>query len=293
VPPYVGRFAPSPSGPLHAGSLVAAMASYLDARAHAGIWRVRIEDVDIPRTVEGADQVILHQLAALGMRVDGDIWYQSRRDAVYQRAFAMLDSMHVLYGCACTRREIVAAARAAGIGEHVQEVPYLGHCRDGLPEGRGARAWRVRMPAGDCTFEDRWLGSQTQDVARAVGDVAIRRADGLWAYQLAVVVDDAAQGISHVVRGADLLSSTARQIRLGEWLQVPRLHYMHVPLVMDPESGLKLSKQNHAPALNISQPLQTLQQAFGMLGFAPVPAQSVAAFWQAATTAWATRFKVA
>lgn len=269
------------------------MASYLDARAHAGEWRVRIEDVDTPRTVEGADQVILHQLTALGMRVDGDIWYQSQRHAAYQHAFTALDRMHVLYGCACTRREIVAAARAAGVGEQVQEVPYLGRCRDGLPEGRCARAWRVRMPAGDCTFDDRWLGPQTQDVALAVGDVAIRRADGLWAYQLAVVVDDAAQDVTHVVRGADLLSSTARQIRLGERLQVARLTYMHVPLVMDPASGLKLSKQNHAPALNISQPLQTLQRAFGALGFAPVPAQSVAAFWQAATTAWATRFIVA
>jgi len=269
------------------------MASYLDARAHAGTWRVRIEDVDTPRTVEGADQVILQQLAALGMRVDGDIWYQSRRDAAYRQAFALLDSKHALYGCACTRREIVAAARAAGIGEQVQEVPYLGRCRDGLPEGRPARAWRVRMPAGDCTFEDRWLGPQTQDVALAVGDVAIRRADGLWAYQLAVVVDDAAQDITHVVRGADLLSSTARQIRLGEWLGLARLHYMHVPLVMDPASGLKLSKQNHAPALDTARPLLTLQRAFTALGFAPTPAPSVAAFWQAATTAWATRFKAA
>ena len=290
---YVGRFAPSPSGPLHEGSLVAAMASYLDARAHGGKWLVRIEDVDTPRSVAGADQFILGQLAALGMRIDGEIWYQSHRHAAYTLAFETLDAAHLLYGCACTRREIALAARAAGISEQVQEIPYLGQCRRGLPLGRQARAWRVRMPDGPCTFEDRWLGPQTQDVAQAVGDVAIRRADGFWAYQLAVVVDDAAQKVTHVVRGADLLSSTARQIQLGDYLMAPRLSYMHVPLVMDLASGLKLSKQNRAPALQTSHPLPTLQRAFVALGFAPVPAQSVLTFWQGATAAWATRFKVA
>ena len=292
VSAYVGRFAPSPSGPLHAGSLVAAMASYLDARAHGGRWLVRIEDVDTPRSVDGADRVILGQLANLGMHADGDVWYQSQRGKAYQEVFDRLQSQGALYGCACTRREIVQAARAAGIAPDIHETPYLGQCRQGLPDGRQARAWRVRMPAGDCAFQDRWLGPQTQDVAREVGDVAVRRADGLWAYQLAVVVDDAAQGVTDVVRGADLLSSTARQIRLGQWLGFPPVRYMHVPLVMDPRTGLKLSKQNHAPALDTGRALETAHEAFARLGFAPVEAGSRPAFWQAATQAWRARFKV-
>ena len=269
------------------------MASYLDARAHDGRWLVRIEDVDTPRSVEGADHIILGQLATLGMQADGEVWYQSRRGAAYQQAFDRLRDQGALYGCACTRREIAQAALAAGIPEHVPDTPYPGTCRAGLPPGRVARAWRVRMPGGPCIFEDRWLGTQTQDVAREVGDVAIQRADGLWAYQLAVVVDDAAQGVTDVVRGADLLSSTARQICLGQLLGAPRLRYMHVPLVMDPTSGLKLSKQNRAQALDTGHPLLTLQDAFTCLGFAPLPASGVAQFWSLATQAWAVRFRVA
>jgi len=289
---YVGRFAPSPSGPLHEGSLVAAMASYLDARAHGGRWLVRIEDVDTPRSVEGADRVIFGQLERLGMRADGEVWYQSARGPAYQAIFEQLLGQGVLYGCACTRREIVQAARDAGIPPDVSETPYLGRCRKGLANGQQARAWRVRMPEGDCAFQDRWMGPQHQDVAREVGDVAVRRADGLWAYQLAVVVDDAAQGVTDVVRGADLLSSTARQIRLGQLLGYPRMRYMHVPLVMDDRTGLKLSKQNHAPPLDIGRALATVQHAFTRLGFAPLSAGSLSSFWPAATQAWRDRFQV-
>lgn len=241
----------------------------------------------------GADRVILDQLAALGMHADADVWYQSDRGDAYLAAFQHLLNQQLLYGCACTRREMIADARAAGIGDDAQEVPYLGRCLAGLPPGCTARAWRVRMPSGDCVFADRWLGPQRQDVSRAVGDAVIRRADGLWAYQLAVVVDDAAQAVTHVVRGADLLSSTARQIRLGDMLGLPRLDYLHVPLVMDPGTGLKLSKQNHALALDITRPLAALEQAWQALGFAPLPVQSSEAFWPAATAAWAIRFKVA
>lgn len=253
---------------------------------------MRIEDVDTPRSVAGADGVILGQLASLGMYADGDVWYQSERGAAYQAVFDRLLSQGVLYGCACTRREILQAARDAGISPDVQETPYLGRCRQGLADGRQARAWRARMPAGDCSFKDRWLGPQTQDVAREVGDVALRRADGLWAYQLAVVVDDAAQGVTDVVRGADLLSSTARQICLGQLLGFPRMRYMHVPLVLDPRTGLKLSKQNRAQALDTDRGLATVQDAFTTLGFTPVDVGSLSVFWPAATQAWRERFKV-
>lgn len=213
---YVGRFAPSPSGPLHAGSLATALASWLDARAQGGRWLLRIEDVDTPRTVAGAADVIMGQLQALGLVWDGDIVWQSRRNAAYQAAFDALAAQGLIYGCGCTRREIADSALRGQTAPGADgERPYPGTCRHGLPAGREARAWRLRVPDGVERFEDRWLGPQEQDVAQAVGDFALRRADGLWAYQLAVVVDDAAQGVTDVVRGADLLSSTARQRVLG------------------------------------------------------------------------------
>lgn len=298
---YVGRFAPSPSGPLHAGSLVAAMASYLDARAHGGKWILRIEDVDKSRAVPGADKFIMSQLAALGMQWDDEVLYQSQRDAAYQAAFEQLTAKGATYGCACTRREIAEAAAQSNLGEADitrtasiatgdVERPYLGTCRAGLPAGRTPRAWRARMPDGVVKFTDRWMGAQRQDVAREVGDVVVRRADGLWAYQLAVVVDDAEQGVNHVVRGADLLTSTARQYLLSDLLGAVRPSVMHVPLVMDAASGLKLSKQNHAPSLRISRPLEALEAAFAALTFEPTGADTVAGFWERATALWACRF---
>lgn len=288
--PYVGRFAPSPSGPLHAGSLVAALASYLDARAHAGRWLLRIEDVDVPRTVPGADQVIMRQLTRLGMRWSGEVWYQSSRDAMYQAALDRLASTGQVYGCACTRREIAEAAQRAGMVGHAQERPYLGMCRQGPVQGRAPRAWRVRMRDGVVCFNDRWLGRQCHDVARETGDIVVRRADGLWAYQLAVVVDDIAQAVTHVVRGADLLSSTGRQFLLAELLGTEPPSVMHVPLVMDEATGLKLSKQNHAPALDVSNPVAALNAAFVRLGFDAVYAADVDTFWAQATAQWANRF---
>ncbi|MBV7498827.1 tRNA glutamyl-Q(34) synthetase GluQRS [Achromobacter sp. ACM05] len=288
---YVGRFAPSPSGPLHAGSLATALASWLDARAQRGRWLLRIEDVDTPRTVPGAADVIMGQLQALGLVWDGEIVWQSQRNDAYQAAFDALAARGLIYGCGCTRREIADSALRGQTAPGADgERPYPGTCRHGLPAGREARAWRLRVPEGLERFEDRWLGAQEQDVAQAVGDFALRRADGLWAYQLAVVVDDAAQGVTDVVRGADLLSSTARQRVLGRLLGLPPLRYLHVPLILDPASGLKLSKQNGAPAIDTRSPLPALQAAWAALGFTPLPAADVASFLQDATVRWAERF---
>ena len=273
---YRGRFAPSPSGPLHDGSLLAAMASYLDARAHGGQWLLRIEDIDTPRVVAGADQVIMQQLHALGMRWDEQPVWQSRRLAHYQAAFDRLLAQDHVYGCACTRRMLTH--------------PYPGTCRDGLPAGTEARAWRLRLPPDSTvTFTDRCCGEQTQNVNAEVGDFILRRADGLWAYQFVVVIDDGLQGITDVVRGMDLLDSTARQTVLADLLGFAPLRYMHVPLLCD-EQGRKLSKQNHAPALDLSRPVLTLGAAWQSLGFAPFAANSVEAFWEQAIPTWAARF---
>lgn len=288
---YIGRFAPSPSGPLHAGSLVAALASWLDARAHDGRWLLRIEDVDTPRTVPGAAEFIMQQLRALGLHWDGDVIWQSQRGDAYQAAFDALAARGLVYGCGCTRREIAdSALRGQAAPGADGERPYPGTCRHGLPPGREARAWRLVMPNGLERFDDRWLGPQEQDVAQAVGDIALKRADGLWAYQLAVVVDDGFQGVTDVVRGADLLSSTARQRVLGRLLGLPPVRYLHVPLILDPASGLKLSKQNGAPPIDIDAPLASLQAAWRALGFAPLAADNVAAFLREAAAGWAARF---
>ncbi|AOB29542.1 glutamyl-Q tRNA(Asp) ligase [Bordetella sp. H567] len=295
--PYIGRFAPSPSGPLHAGSLVAALASYLDARAHGGTWLLRIEDIDAPRTVPGADRVIMRQLQTLGLRWDGEVLWQSQRDAAYRQAMDALAARGLVYGCACTRREIVenhaALEKARGARQALLdgERPYVGTCRNGLPPGRQARAWRLRVPPGEESFIDRWLGAQRQDVAHAVGDFVLRRADGLWAYQLAVVVDDAAQGVTDVVRGADLLSSTARQRVLARLLGARPPRVMHVPLILDPATGLKLSKQNHAPALDLARPVEQLGLAWRALGFGPIAADTPARFLAEAIPQWARRYK--
>ena len=258
---YVGRFAPSPTGPLHAGSLAAALASWLDARAHGGRWLVRIEDVDGPRNVAGAAEGILATLRAFGFDWDGEVVHQSERGALYQSAFDRLHAAGFVYPCACTRREI--ADSAAGVREHAfgRELVYPGTCREGIPAGRPARAWRMRVPSADIVFEDALAGTQAQNLARDVGDFVLKRADGLWAYQLAVVVDDAAQGITHVVRGADLLDSTARQIHLLRALGHAEPLYLHVPVVTDAK-GEKLSKQTRALALDAAAREAQLEAAW-------------------------------
>lgn len=276
---YVGRFAPSPSGPLHDGSLAAAMASYLDARAHAGRWLLRIEDIDTPRTVPGADRVIMGQLEAMGMHWDAPPVWQSHRLNRYQAIFDQLHGQGLVYGCACTRRQL-------GQG------PYPGTCRGGLAPGQRPRAWRLRVPQGTTHFDDRWLGPQLQNVAAEVGDFIIKRADGLWAYQFVVVIDDGDQGVTDVVRGADLLDSTARQHVLARLLGLPPPRVMHVPLVLD-EAGHKLSKQNHAPPLDSRNAPAALQKAWRHLGFDPLPpVADVAGFWAEALPRWAARFNI-
>lgn len=256
-----------------------------------------MEDVDTPRTVAGAADTIMAQLNALGLHWDGEVMWQSQRNAAYQSAFDALAARGLIYGCGCTRREIADSALRGQTAPGADgERPYPGTCRHGLPPGRQARAWRLRVPDGIERFEDRWLGPQEQDVATAVGDFALRRADGLWAYQLAVVVDDAEQGVTDVVRGADLLSSTARQRVLGRLLGLPPLRYLHVPLILDAASGLKLSKQNGAAAIDTEAPqgaLAALADAWHALGFTPIVASDRADFLRTATEQWARRFPLA
>ncbi len=266
---YRGRFAPSPTGPLHAGSLVAALASWLDARRHGGTWLVRIEDVDTPRCVPGADRLILGQLERCGLVADQPPLWQSTRGDAYQAALDRLVVQGLAYPCACSRKDIEAALAAQGRPRvRGQEAPYPGTCRDGL-HGRPARAWRFRVPDGLVQWHDRRLGDQRQDVAREVGDFVLRRADGLWAYQLAVVVDDADQGITHVVRGEDLADNTARQLLLQRALGMPSPAWLHTPLVLG-ANGEKLSKQNGAQELDLADPLSALNDAAAALG---LPAQ--------------------
>ena len=265
---YVGRFAPSPTGPLHAGSLVAALASWLDARAHGGRWLLRIEDVDRPRSVPGAAEDIVATLRACGLAWDGEIVVQGTRETAYRAAFDRLKAMGAVYPCGCTRREI--ADSVANLREHAfgHELVYPGTCRDGLPVGRAARAWRVRVGDAVIGFEDAWAGPQCQDLAREVGDFVVLRADGLWAYQLAVVVDDHDAGVTHVVRGADLLDSTARQIHLQRLLGFDTPQYLHVPVVTT-VSGDKLSKQTGATPIDTADRVGALLRAARHLGLAP------------------------
>ncbi len=285
---YLGRFAPSPTGPLHQGSLVAALASYLDARAHQGHWLLRIEDIDAPRVVTGAAEHILRQLQELGLQWDGQALYQSNRHPAYKQAFEQLRQQGELYGCACTRSEIADALLRTRATLPPGELPYPGTCRTGLGE-RPARAWRLRVEPGEICINDRWNGTQCQDVAEEVGDFVLLRADGLWAYQLAVVVDDAAQGITHVVRGKDLLSSTPRQHLLQTRLGLPHPVWMHVPVVTNAE-GQKLSKQTGAAPLDTRQPLKALQTAWAQLGFDAFPAESIDGFLLEARRRWARRW---
>ncbi|HRH90190.1 MAG TPA: tRNA glutamyl-Q(34) synthetase GluQRS [Rubrivivax sp.] len=289
----VGRFAPSPTGPLHAGSLVAALASWLDARAHGGRWLLRIEDVDAPRCVGGVDRVIVQQLATLGLVADEAPVWQSTRGAAYQRALDTLRASGWAYDCGCTRSDIDAALAAAGRArERLRQAVYPGTCRDGL-HGRTARAVRLRTRHGGIgpriDWADRRLGAQSQDVEREVGDFVLQRADGLWAYQLAVVVDDGWQQVSHVVRGADLADNTARQILLQRALGLPTPRYLHVPLVLGAD-GHKLSKQNGAEALDLTDPLAALRAAARVLQLPPIDGADVGRWLHAAVAAWGARW---
>lgn len=300
---YTGRFAPSPTGLLHAGSLVAALASWLDARAHGGRWLVRIEDVDTPRCVPGADHALLGQLARCGLLPDAPPVWQSARGTLYAQALSQLSATGLAYPCACSRKDIAQAQAALGLGRtRGTELPYPGTCRPergGLRQ-RPARAWRLHtghaakadagVPDTCLHWHDRRLGPQAQDVAHTVGDFVLRRADGLWAYQLAVVVDDAAQGITHVVRGEDLADNTPRQILLQGALGLPTPAYLHTPLVRAAD-GEKLSKQNGAQPLDLSHPRTALTQAALALGLCATGATDLPAALAEWVRQWRARFQ--
>jgi len=283
---YIGRFAPSPTGPLHAGSLVAAVASYLDARAHHGEWLIRIEDIDEGRSVPGADTAILALLDSLGMRSDREVVWQSRRKDVYAAAAERLGA-HA-YPCGCNRREILDSR--LGVAPDGAAI-YPGTCRHGLASGRSMRSLRLRVldaPDDAITFVDRFAGPTTQHLASESGDFVLKRADGYWAYQLAVVVDDADQGVTDIVRGFDLIDSTARQIYLQRLLGVPTPRYLHVPVVRN-ASGEKLSKQTGALAVlpgDEAAAIDALMDAARFLGLPFERPATLAGFWERAIPAW-------
>jgi glutamyl-Q tRNA(Asp) synthetase len=257
---YVGRFAPSPTGPLHFGSLVAALASWLDARAAGGRWLVRIEDLDAPRAQAGAAAEILRTLERLGLGWDGPVLYQSTRTAIYRRALAALEKQ--TYWCGCSRREI--ADSALGLAADGAQI-YPGTCRTGIAPGKGPRGLRLRAGGEEISYTDRVQGVQAQRLDVAIGDFVLLRADGHFAYQLAVVVDDAEQGVTDVVRGADLLGSTPRQIHLQRLLGYPTPRYLHVPAAVN-AAGEKLSKQTGAPTVDTDRPEEALRRALAFLG---------------------------
>ncbi len=284
-PPYRGRFAPSPTGPLHFGSLVAAVGSYLDARANGGEWLVRIEDVDEPRTVPGAADGILRTLAGFGFEWNGEVVVQSQRLDLYHSELLRLQANGDVYPCACSRSEIAARSTQASVDGGLL---YPGTCRAGLADGKAARAWRLRVPDEEIVFVDRIQGESRQNLEREVGDFVLLRADGQYAYQLAVVVDDAAQGVNAIVRGVDLLDSTARQIWLQQRLGVASPSYAHLPVVVNAKAE-KLSKQTRAAAVDAASGSAALAAAIGFLGHA-VPADlsgaPVGEFWRWAIGAW-------
>jgi len=282
-PLYRGRFAPSPSGPLHFGSLVAAVASCLDARCCGGEWLVRIDDLDPPRVVAGAADDILRALKACGMQWDGTLAYQSKRNDAYHAALHRLRAPGLVYPCACSRREIADSA-AGGIEGPV----YPSTCRNGTAAGKIARAWRIDTRGATIAFDDAIQGHVRQDIETEIGDFVLYRADGVFAYHLAVAIDDAEQGVTDVVRGADLLGSTPRQIYLQRLLGLPTPHYCHVPVALD-AAGEKLSKQTLAAPVDAARPLPALVAALRFLGQEP-PAElarsDCAALWQWAIPHW-------
>ncbi|MDO4225922.1 tRNA glutamyl-Q(34) synthetase GluQRS [Neisseria sp.] len=270
TPAYIGRFAPSPTGLLHIGSLLTAAASYADAKAHGGRWLVRMEDLDPPRETAGAASHILRTLEAFGFEWDGEVVYQSRRHALYREALGRLKAAGLVYPCYCSRKEWQAAAVMGADG-----FVYNGKCgradyRPSEQDSAKQPAWRLRVADETIGFDDAVVGRYAQNLARDIGDFVLLRADGFWAYQLAVVADDAEQGITHVVRGQDLLVSTPRQIWLQRCLGFATPHYAHLPLLVN-RHGQKWSKQTLAPALDLAQREQLLRQVMGYLNLPPAP----------------------
>ena len=280
---YRGRFAPSPTGPLHFGSLIAAAGSYLEARSRDGEWLLRIEDLDPPREIPGAADDIIRALDRFGFEWDGEILYQSERYELYAQALETLTCKGLTYPCGCTRKEIL---RTAEFGEH--GAIYPGACRNGLPEDKQARSVRIRTPDEVFQFSDRVQGTQAQNLLNELGDFLLKRADGLWAYNLAVVVDDGACAINDVVRGCDLLSFTNIQIFLQQGLDLPTPGYCHLPLASHAD-GCKLSKQTLAQAITDYPPERTLHQALTFLNHPPpedMLGASLFELWQWAIANW-------
>jgi glutamyl-Q tRNA(Asp) synthetase len=284
--PYRGRFAPSPTGPLHFGSLVAATGSYLDARSQGGEWLLRIEDIDGPRSVPGTADNILRTLEGFGFAWDGPVVVQQDRLDRYHAALVRLQLDGFVFPCACSRREVEQATRRVSVDGGAL---YPGTCRGGLQAGQAARSWRLRVPDREVTCEDRVQGRQSQNLQNEVGDFVLFRADGQFAYQLAVVVDDALQGVNAVVRGADLLDSARRQIWLQECLGVPTPVYAHLPVATNPE-GAKLSKQTRAAAVDVQDGVSLLCRVLAFLGQRIEPEARKASlddFWRWAIETWA------
>lgn len=280
---YRGRFAPSPTGPLHFGSLVAAVGSLLQAKSRGGEWLVRIEDLDASRTAPGAAEEILRTLEAFGLHWDGEVMYQSRRPEVYESALKMLERLDAVYPCACSRREVADSST-----QGVDGLVYPGTCRGGLAPERAARAWRVKVNGHSVEFMDAIQGKMARNLAADFGDFIVRRADGFFAYQLAVVVDDAEQGITEVVRGADLIESTPRQIHMQRLLGLPTPGYLHLPVALSKQHE-KLSKQTFAAPLDPARPLPTLIQVMRFLGQEAVPEladSGIDEFWRWAVSNW-------
>lgn len=280
---YVGRFAPSPTGHLHLGSLAAAIASFVDARAHNGRWLIRIEDVDQTRCKKEWAQSILETLKRLEMPSDAPIIFQSDRVDRYEEILEKLKRDDHVFGCSCSRSEINKANVNGSNPNH-----YPGTCRTGTD--KPIRAWRFLTDSTPITFTDRWMGPFTQDVEKEVGDFVIKRADGLFAYQLAVIVDDHDQGINHIVRGADLIDNTARQIAIYRALGFPVPHYMHIPLVLNDRSE-KLSKQAGATPLT-DDLLAQCEWVWTFFGFSRIGADSLDAFYRVAIEQWQERFAI-
>ncbi len=281
---YIGRFAPSPTGPLHFGSLVAAVASYCDARKNNGQWLLRMEDLDKQRSVKGAADTILDQLENFGFEWDGPVLYQSTRDRFYNDALETLRAKQLIYPCTCTRKEIADSSTHVGI----EGVIYPGTCLHQPIKPHATAAWRIKTDASKISFEDAVQGKISQTLNTDIGDFILKRADGLFAYQLAVVVDDAEQGITNIVRGADLLDSTPRQIYLQQQLHYLQPQYAHIPVVSN-SAGEKLSKQTLASPLDTSKTSLHLIQALDFLGQSPPAAlihEDKNAIWQWAFSNW-------
>lgn len=271
--PIIGRFAPSPTGDLHFGSLVAAVGSYLEARSRGGTWLLRIEDIDPPREVAGSAQRIVADLARLGMEPDAPVLYQSQRQDAYQQAIRKLQTLGLAYPCACTRKDLPET----GV--------YPGTCRNGIAAGKQPRSMRFKLTDKVCEIDDRVQGRIRDCPAASSGDFVIRRADGLYAYQLAVVVDDDFQGITEIVRGADLLDSTARQVCLQKALGLPVPDYMHLPVAVGADAS-KLSKRGQADPVSHQDPAYAVAQALTFLGHQPPPSLSLQSLWDWALEHW-------